>query len=550
METKKNRVIDREFEKKMSEISPFELKNILIELADESARKSTHIMLNAGRGNPNWISTVPRDAFFLLGQFGMEECRRNTEFEEGMVGLAGIPEKKRIASRFLHFLEKHIETPAGKLLKGIYDYFVEEKGVEENDLVHEWAEGVIGDQYPVPDRILKYTEVIVEDYLKQELCDRRPPEGKFDLFATEGGTAAMCYIFDSLQQNLLLNRGDKIVLFAPVFTPYIEIPELARYEFDVTEICASKMTKDGYHTWQYKEKDLEVLKDPSVKAAFLVNPSNPPSYGLTDELRQRMVEIVRNDNPDLMIITDDVYATYIPHFRSLMADLPENTLCVYSFSKYFGATGWRLAVIALHEENIYDRMIRELPAEKQAILNKRYGSLSLTPEKIRFIDRMVADSRQVALNHTAGLSLPQQTQMALFAGFSLLDKEDVYKTRMQEIIRERLHTLWENTGFTLLDDPLRAGYYSEIDMLVWAKKFYGDDFVAYLQAHYEPVDVVFRLAQETSLVLLNGGGFDAPEWSIRASLANLKREDYIRIGKGIACILHSYAAKWQESLRK
>lgn len=83
------------------------------------------------------------------------------------------------------------------LLKDTYDYLVNEKGVDENDLVHEWAEGVIGDQYPVPDRILKYTEVLVEDYLKQELCDNRPPKGKFDLFATEGGTAAMCYIFDS-----------------------------------------------------------------------------------------------------------------------------------------------------------------------------------------------------------------------------------------------------------------------------------------------------------------------------------------------------------------
>lgn len=50
--------ITREYERKMSEISPFELKNILIELADETARKNTHIMLNGGRGNPNWISAV------------------------------------------------------------------------------------------------------------------------------------------------------------------------------------------------------------------------------------------------------------------------------------------------------------------------------------------------------------------------------------------------------------------------------------------------------------------------------------------------------------
>ena len=192
-------------------------------------------------------------------------------------------------------------------------------------------------------------------------------------------------------------------------------------------------------------------------------------------------------------------------------------------------------------------MIAELPDDKKAALTKRYSSIMLDPSKMKFIDRMVADSRQVALNHTAGLSLPQQTQMALFASFSILDTENLYQSRMVDIIHERLHTLWESTGFTLLDDPLRAGYYSEIDMEVWAKKFYGDEFVEYLKANYEPVDVVFRLAQETALVLLNGGGFDAPEWSIRASLANLNQGDYVRIGEGIASILHSYADKWKES---
>ena len=74
------------------------------------------------------------------------------------------------------------------------------------------------------------------------------------------------------------------------------------------------MTKDGYHTWQYQEKDLDVLKDPNVKAAFITNPSNPPSYGLTKALMNRIVEIVRNDNPNLMIITDDVYATFYSAF--------------------------------------------------------------------------------------------------------------------------------------------------------------------------------------------------------------------------------------------
>ena len=163
------------------------------------------------------------------------------------------------------------------------------------------------------------------------------------------------------------------------------------------------------------------------------------------------------------------------------------------------------------------------------------------------LDRLVADSRQVALNHTAGLSLPQQTQMSLFASFAILDKENRYKNKMQEIIRRRLKALWDNTGFSLVDDPLRVGYYSEIDMLVWAKIFYGEEFVSYLKKTYSPLDVVFRLANETSLVLLNGGGFAGPEWSVRVSLANLNEKDYVKIGQGIKRILDEYAVKWQES---
>ncbi len=61
-----------------------------------------------------------------------------------------------------------------------------EHAADPDTLVHEWAEAVIGDQYPVPDRILHFTELIVQDYLAQEMCDRRPPKGTFDLFATEG----------------------------------------------------------------------------------------------------------------------------------------------------------------------------------------------------------------------------------------------------------------------------------------------------------------------------------------------------------------------------
>ena len=172
-------------------------------------------------------------------------------------------------------------------------------------------------------------------------------------------------------------------------------------------------------------------------------------------------------------------------------------------------------------------------------LHDRYESLTLEPEKLKFIDRLVADSRLVGLNHTAGLSCPQQIQMALFSAVGYLHYKEL-QPKLISMIQKRLNDLWSTTGFTLLPDPDRAGYYSEIDLMVWARKFYGDDFVEYLKANYEPIDPVIRLANNTAIVLLNGDGFDAPEWSVRVSLANLNDDAYLKIGTAIREILDQY----------
>jgi aspartate 4-decarboxylase len=103
-----------------------------------------------------------------------------------------------------------------------------------------------------------------------------------------------------------------------------------------------------------------------------------------------------------MLLTDDVYGTFVRGFRSLLGELPHNTIGVYSYSKYFGCTGWRLGVIAVHEDNIFDKMIAKRSDADLKALDKRYGALTLSRAKIKFIDRIVADSRDVALNHTAG----------------------------------------------------------------------------------------------------------------------------------------------------
>ena len=132
----------------------------------------------------------------------------------------------------------------------------------------------------MPDRILRYTQEIVNRYLVKALDDGHAPATPYDLFATEGGTAAMCYLFDSLKCNFLVNPGDRIALMTPIFTPYLNIPILNDYDLDVTYIQANTIDADGLHTWQYPDGELEKLRDPSIKLVAFGEPVRPAVGGL------------------------------------------------------------------------------------------------------------------------------------------------------------------------------------------------------------------------------------------------------------------------------
>ncbi|MFI8965505.1 bifunctional aspartate transaminase/aspartate 4-decarboxylase [Streptomyces sp. NPDC053493] len=538
----------REEIKSFAQLSPFELKDTFIKIAEAAQAgepgqkgKSQVQMLNAGRGNPNWTATGPREAFHALGYFALSESRRVWTADD----LGGMPERAGSGARFDSFVRRHPDLPGIELLQRCVEYAVERFGFDKDAFVHELTDSSIGDTYPVPDRILGHTEQIVRAYVAEELFDGRPPAGTVSYFATEGGTAAMCYVFDSLTKNGILAKGDRIALMVPVFTPYIEIPELDTYGFDVVHVEASLFAETGVREWRYPAEEVAKLADPSVKLVCLVNPSNPPSLALSERVTDQIKDIVATANPNLVIVTDDVYGTFVPGFRSLAAELPHHTLLVYSWSKHYGATGWRLGVIGLNDDNVIDRMIAEQPAARKARLRERYGALSLEPDRLRFIDRLVADSRQVALNHTAGLSLPQQVMMCLFSLFDLLPEGQAYKERIRGIVRKRLDLLLEGARMRIADDEQRAGYYVELDLLAEAERVHGKDFADFLEKNYEPVDPLFRLAEQTGVVLLNGGGFDGPQWSVRVSLANLDDLDYLKIGHHLRALFNDYAEEWR-----
>jgi aspartate 4-decarboxylase len=519
-----------------AELSPFELKDQLIQIASSDAQR---LMLNAGRGNPNFLATLPRWAFLSLGEFSMREAERSYSYLDS--GFGGLPEHDGIVQRFEAYANHHGETDGVHFLRAAISYVKDQLGLNQDAFLFEMVSAFLGCNYPTPPRILPHTEEIVKAYLAQEMFGPLPCNRKFSVFATEGGTAAMAYIFQSLRNNGLVKPGDKIAIATPIFSPYLEIPVLNEYQLEIVDI-----RMDEHADWQLPVDEIAKLLDPAVKIFCLVNPSNPPSTKVSDAVLDQLAALVATQRPDLLIVTDDVYGTFADDFVSLFAKCPRNTLCVYSFSKFFGATGWRLGAIAVHDDNVFDAALAALPEKQKLLLDTRYFSLTTKPRTLRFIDRLVADSRAVALNHTAGLSVPQQLQMALFALNGLMDREHRYKDAAKQLIRKRYQTLYGNMGVKAGHEANDANYYTLIDLQEIGGALYGPEFEAWFLKRDLGISFLFRLAEETGVVLLPGKGFEVVDTSARVSLANLTDVEYATIGKFTRQVLDEYYQEFKK----
>ena len=117
------------------------------------------------------------------------------------------------------------------------------------------------------------------------------------------------------------------------------------------------------------------------------------------------------------------------------------------------------------------------------------------------------------------------------------------------MIRRRHQTLYRELGFDPSKDPNAADYYTILDLEILGAQRYGRDYVDWLLHNKNPLEILFRLAEEGGVVLLPGKGFGTPHPSARVSLANLDEVDYARIGRIIRAIMQEYADEYQTAGR-
>ena len=319
-------------------LSPFEFKDILL----KEAKKSKMPILNAGRGNPNFFQTETRRMFSMLNNVCIDISSEDADYYQ----LGYIPDKKGLFDKMQRYMRKSKygskseRTLLLKIFKGMKRL---NKGIKKDEYAYELFISIIGCFYPDPPRIQNFLEPVLTEYFEKKIYRTKKPlkvvcdnvlKLKVKIMPTEGAAAAILYAFNSLKYNGLVKHGDSIAIMTPIFSPYLEIPTLRNY--NLKQIC---INADSNNNWKVPKKEIEKLNNKNIKALFLVNPTNPTGLSLSKDTVNEMAKFIREFNPNLIILEDNVYAPFVDKFYDFFNVLPRHTIGVFSFSKFFCTTG-------------------------------------------------------------------------------------------------------------------------------------------------------------------------------------------------------------------
>lgn len=534
--------IKPELFKKLNDLSPFELKNRLIKLAEG---KKPSQMLNAGRGNPNFFNSFARKVFASLQNTCVEA---STHFEKDLVLYPSVND---------HNYEKVFNSAIKKWPQEQRDFFhnyirflknaARNTNQSPNAILHDLFLSILGTFYPSPPQIQPHLNLVARDFMYELVLNRNAATSAtmkrddFEYFATEGAAAGILYVFNSLKANRLLKKGDHIALITPIFSPYLEMPVLK--DPDGYGLKLIELKADPNKDYELPDSEIAKLKDKRIKALFMVNPHNPGAYSLSKANIMAIGDIVNKERQDLIVLSDNVYAPFAPKYYSFMMSCPRNTIEVFSLSKYFGTTGWRLGICMIAKENRITKMIQNLPPKDQNALALRYDTVSIDPKKLTFMERLVNDSRQVAMGHVAGLSTPQQALIGLFFYYQLSDRTHQYQDEIRNELKRRITTMYTELKTDPDITPEATNYYSMLNIPQIAENLYGKKAREHIVSNYEYLEFLFHLARVYHVVLLPGSGFGSAPWYIRVSLANLTNEDYQTIGVALRNCIADFAGK-------
>ena len=177
------------------------------------------------------------------------------------------------------------------------------------------------------------------DALREKLARKnRITVAASDIIITSGGAHGLFCAFQAS-----VNPGDEVMFFAPYWTP---IQDQVRYSGGV----AVRVPWDDVRRGDMAEA-LESRVTPKTRVIYVNTPANPTGDVLTREQLIAIADFAKAH--DLTVISDEAYEDLLYEGEHVsMASLPDmfaRTISVFTFSKSFSMTGWRIGYVVAPE---------------------------------------------------------------------------------------------------------------------------------------------------------------------------------------------------------
>jgi aminotransferase len=214
-------------------------------------------------------------------------------------------------------------------------------------------------KYSLAPGLLELREVITQ---KLEL------ENKFFDFEEEVIVTAGSIEAITATMLAILSPGDEVLIPDPTYTSY-------QPAIKVAGGVPVFVPLDEQNHWAFDIAELEKRITPKTKALLFCNPNNPTGTIFTRNQLHAVAQLSIKHN--FYILSDEVYKDFIfdsdESFYSLaeMRGIRDRLIYIFSFSKAYAMTGWRIAYLATHHDlakkilGIHDALVTCAPVVSQ-----------------------------------------------------------------------------------------------------------------------------------------------------------------------------------------
>ena len=194
-------------------------------------------------------------------------------------------------------------------------------------------------KYTLPDGLPELRQLVAEKHKAEHGIEI---DADRHVMISAGNMQALNTLF-----HTMLDPGDEIILTDPCFASHIQ-------QIILFSGIPVYWPLDEANNWRLDIDLLPALITDKTQAIVLVSPSNPTGKIFSKDELIRVGEIAKQHN--ILIIIDDPYSDFVYENRDKYFNLAsveafrEHVVYLYSFSKSYAMSGWRLNYMILPEE--------------------------------------------------------------------------------------------------------------------------------------------------------------------------------------------------------